>query len=81
MLPPLDMAEVQLALGYLLGTLRYSQLGQYAPGLFGDPRVEPLVRGFQARLKEIDRSIAETNRTRRPYSTLAASGIPQSINV
>jgi arachidonate 15-lipoxygenase len=81
MLPPLDMAEVQLALGYLLGTLRYSQLGQYAPGRFGDPRVEPLVRSFQTRLEDIDRTIAEANRTRRPYSTLTASGIPQSINV
>ena len=73
--------EVQLALGYLLGTLRYSQLGQYGPGRFRDPRIELLVKSFQMRLDEIDRTIAETNRTRRQYSTLAASGILQSINV
>src|SRR5262249_35732652 len=29
MLPPLDIAELQLSLGYILGSLHYSQLGQY----------------------------------------------------
>jgi arachidonate 15-lipoxygenase len=81
MLPPLDMAELQLDLGYLLGSLHYTQLGQYPPDRFRDPRVEPLLKGFQKRLGEIDRTITERNRTRRTYSTLNASGIPQSINV
>jgi arachidonate 15-lipoxygenase len=81
MLPPLDMAELQMILGYLLGTLRYTQLGQYGSDLAGDPRVAPLLGVFQQRLGEIDRTIAERNRTRRRYETLAATGIPQSINV
>jgi arachidonate 15-lipoxygenase len=80
MLPPLDMAELQLDLGYLLGSLHYTQLGQYGDR-FRDPQVAPLLRNFQNQLGEIDRTIAERNRTRRAYTTLAATGIPQSINV
>ena len=81
MLPTLDMAELQMILGYLLGTLRYTQLGQYRTELAGDPRVAPLLSVFQQRLEEINRTIAERNRTRRHYETLSTTGIPQSINV
>ena len=81
MLPPMDMAELQMELGYLLGTLRYTQLGQYEEGWFKDPRVEPLLAEFQQRLATVNTVIEESNATRRPYDTLLAAGIPQSINV
>src|SRR5262249_6366616 len=59
MLPPLDMAELQLDLGYLLGSLRYSQLGRYAPDRFQDTRVGPLLKSFQKRLEDTDRTSTE----------------------
>lgn len=81
MLPPLDMAELQMDLGCLLGRTHYTELGHYASNQFRDPRVaEPLGR-FQSRLKDIGATIQERNRSRRPYDTLAPRGIPQSINI
>jgi len=81
LLPPLNIAEQQMEIGYLLGSVRYSTLGQYSQRAFRDPRVaEPLV-AFQRRLAEIGTTIAERNEIRRPYMALAASGVPQSINV
>lgn len=81
MLPPLDMAELQMELGYLLGTVHYTTLGQYPAGHFLDARVaDPLAR-FQARLAEAGRQIEQRNAARVPYNTLAPAGIPQSINI
>jgi arachidonate 15-lipoxygenase len=79
--PPMDMAELQMELGYILGTVHYTKLGEYPDGAFDDPRVtEPLAR-FQARLAEINQTIAARNDSRIAYSTLALDGIPQSINL
>jgi arachidonate 15-lipoxygenase len=81
MLPPLDMAELQMELGYLLGTVHYTTLGRYPSGYFDDPAVaEPLQR-FQADLADIGRQIDLRNQTRRPYQFLIPSGVPQSINI
>jgi arachidonate 15-lipoxygenase len=81
MLPPLDMAELQVELGYMLGSVYYTQLGQYAHGHFADVRLaEPLV-WFQKRISEIGATIAQRNMQRRPYQFLAPTGIPQSINI
>ncbi len=80
-LPPLDMAELQMELGYALGTVHYTQLGEYAADHFRDPRVaEPLAR-FRARLADIGTTIAARNAGRRPYEYLLPTGVPQSINV
>jgi arachidonate 15-lipoxygenase len=79
MLPPMDMAELQMELGYLLGTVHYTQLGQYEP--FADPRVEQPLRKLQQRLAAIGASIQERNLSRRPYTFLNPAGVPQSINV
>jgi arachidonate 15-lipoxygenase len=81
MLPTLDMAELQLELGYLLGTVHYTQLGQYAKDQFRDPRASAPLQQFQRRLADIGTTIAERNKSRRPYETLAPQGIPQSINI
>ena len=81
MLPPLDMAELQMELGCLLGNVHYTQLGQYAADQFVDGRVAGPLKQFQNRIADIGKKIAERNETRRPYETLAPGGIPQSINI
>jgi arachidonate 15-lipoxygenase len=81
MLPTLDMAELQMELGYLLGTVHYTELGKYAPDHFIDARVTDPLHQFQLRLIEIGRIIKERNQSRRPYETLLPMGIPQSINI
>ncbi|AMV24978.1 Linoleate 9/13-lipoxygenase precursor [Gemmata sp. SH-PL17] len=81
MFPPMDMAELQMELGYMLGTVHYTTLGEYPANYFLDPRVaEPLTQ-FQKQLAEIGRTIEQRNTTRLPYHTLSPSGIPQSINI
>lgn len=81
MLPPLDMAELQMELGYLLGTVHYTQLGQYGTHHFRDPRVATSLRTFQDRLASIHGAIAERNSRERAYATLDPVGVPQSINI
>lgn len=81
MLPTLDMAELQMDLGYLLGTVHYTELGQYGRHQFHDQRVAAPLQQFQKRLADIGQKINERNLTRRPYETLNPSGIPQSINI
>jgi arachidonate 15-lipoxygenase len=81
LLPPLNIAEQQMEIGYLLGSVRYSTLGHYGPRAFHDPRVAEPLASFQRRLAEIGMTIAGRNEVRRPYTALAASGVPQSINV
>jgi arachidonate 15-lipoxygenase len=81
LLPPLDMAELQMNLGYLLGGVRYTTLGDYQVDHFRDPRVaEPLAR-FQATIRRIGAQIDQRNLQRRRYDFLLPSGIPQSINI
>ena len=81
MLPTLDMAELQMELGFLLGTVHYTQLGQYDDNQFQDQRVAAPLQRFQNRLADIGQTISARNQTRQPYETLAPSGIPQSINI
>jgi arachidonate 15-lipoxygenase len=81
LLPPLNIAEQQMEIGYLLGSVRYTTLGQYGPRAFRDPRVAEPLATLQRRLAEIGTTIAGRNEVRRPYTALAASGVPQSINV
>lgn len=81
MLPPVNMAELQMNLGYLLGTVHYTQLGQYPNGHFRDDRIADALKAFQDRVTSIGETIAERNTTRRPYEFLVPSGVPQSINI
>ena len=81
LLPPLNVAELQMELGYLLGSIHYTTLGHYRPDHFADPRVaDPLAR-FQARLDQVGSTIDFRNSNRTPYEFLTRSGIPQSINI
>ncbi len=81
MLPPLDQAELQLALGYILGSVHYTILGEYNDGHFTDPRVNAPLAEFNKQLAKIKKTIQQRNRVRRPYKFLLPSGIPQSINI
>ena len=79
-LPPMDMAQLQLDLGYLLGSVHYTQLGHYQEdGL--DERTNNAQEAFRNRLQDIGHIIQERNQTRRPYQFLEPAGIPQSINI
>jgi arachidonate 15-lipoxygenase len=81
-LPPMDMAELQMELGYLLGTMHYTQLGQYERHHFPDERVNAPLLEFQRQLSVVGETIAGRNEHRlRAYETLAPTGIPQSINI
>ncbi len=83
MLPPLDMAELQMELGYLLGSIKYTELGQYTRSQFDrDQRVEPHLKRFQNAVASAGDTISKRNEVRQtPYSTLLPQGIPQSINI
>lgn len=81
MLPGRRATLLQMALGYVLGTLHYTSLGDYAKKTFKDERVAPLLKTFQDEVAEAGRVVDQRNTVRRPYPFLVASGIPQSINV
>ncbi|HTU18388.1 MAG TPA: lipoxygenase family protein [Gemmataceae bacterium] len=84
MLPDPGTAVMQADLGYLLGSLHYTKLGDYSFGHFRDPRVWGSLETFKDQLATIGKTIDERNRSRRssrPYTFLVPSGIPQSINV
>jgi arachidonate 15-lipoxygenase len=82
MLPPMDMAELQVELGYILGSVRYTQLGQYREDQFRDPRVADPLAAFQERLATVGKTIEHRNLSRpRPYEFLVPAGVPQSINI
>jgi arachidonate 15-lipoxygenase len=81
LLPPLDQAQAQLNLLYLLGSVYFTKLGGYEDGHFTDPVVAPLLQTFQQRLQEIEQTIDQRNQTRPVYEYLKPSNIPQSINI
>jgi arachidonate 15-lipoxygenase len=81
MLPPLAQAELQLTVGYALGSVHYTTLGQYTRGLFRHKAVQEALTKLEFRLKEIGATIVERNLARRTYDFLLPASIPQSINV
>lgn len=82
MLPPLEQGLVQLDLGYLLGSIHYTRLGQYQEGWFEDARVGPALKEFRANLRKAGDTIEERNRARRRrYPYLHPERVPQSINI
>ncbi len=86
MLPPLEMAELQLSIGNLLGGVLHTQLGQYGRRYFSDNRVARFLAEFQAELEDIENEIKQRNNETisegmEPYHYLRPSEIPQSINI
>lgn len=80
-LAPLDQAQKQLNLLYLLSSVNYTQLGQYADGHFSDEQINIPLLNFQSKLVEIETIIQERNQNRPSYEYLLPSRIPQSINI
>ena len=86
LLPRLDVAQIQLHLGYLLGSIHYTKLGKYPWHLvpwrhFTDGRVGPHLEAFTKALEGVEATIVQRNRTRPSYEVLLPSTIPQSINI
>ena len=81
MLPPAETALLQVHLGYFLGSVHYTTLGKYPIWHFPDHRVNGPQAEFVSALDGIGKTIEVRNAHRRPYNTLAPSGIPQSINI
>jgi arachidonate 15-lipoxygenase len=81
LLPPLEQAQSQLNLLYLLGSVYFTKLGYYEDGHFTDPKVAEPLKAFQNRLTEIDTIIDRSNLERPDYTYLKPSNIPQSINI
>ncbi|MGK7927761.1 MAG: lipoxygenase family protein [Spirulina sp.] len=84
LLPSLDTAQSQLNLTYLLGSVYYTQLGNYTDSEFTQNKeVEKALENFQNTLKEIEKKIEVRNRQNPdfPYEYLLPSQIPQSINI
>ncbi|MGB5636371.1 MAG: lipoxygenase family protein [Waterburya sp.] len=86
LLPPLEQAEAQMNITYTLGSVYYTQLGQYQdkdePPYFTDINVHQPLEDFQDRLQEIEAIIQERNGVRATfYSFLLPSRIPQSTNI
>ncbi|MBD2514194.1 lipoxygenase [Nostoc sp. FACHB-973] len=83
MLPSIEQAKTQLKVTYLLGSVYYTQLGQYSNSYFkSKPQISSALLTFQNELKAIEQEITQRNRTRiMPYKFLLPSQIPQSINI
>jgi arachidonate 15-lipoxygenase len=81
LLPPLDQAQQQLNLLYLLGSVYFTKLGDYEDGYFTDVKTAEPLQAFQTRLQEIEAIIDRRNSERPPYEYLKPSNIPQSINI
>lgn len=79
--PPLEQAQKQLNILYLLGSIQENQLGYYPPNHFTDTKVNPLLQKFRKNLQQIENTINQRNLTRKPYPYLLPSRIPQSIHV
>jgi arachidonate 15-lipoxygenase len=80
LLPPIKQAQGQLNLTVLLGSVYYTQLGNYTT--LEDSEIDISLKKFQNNLKEIEKAIEGKNKDRRqPYEFLMPSKIPQSINI
>jgi arachidonate 15-lipoxygenase len=82
LLPPLDIAELQMEVLYLLGSVYFTKLGDYGDNYFAhDPVIQGFMKQFQQNLVDIEAEINLRNQTRTPYEFLLPSKIPQSINI
>ncbi len=87
LLPPLDIAQFQLDLGHLLGTLHHTRLGEYPrrwaglKGWFQDPRVAAPLGRYRRELERLEGEIVRRVDGICPYHHLRPSLIPQSINI
>jgi arachidonate 15-lipoxygenase len=80
LLPPLEKAQSGLNLLSLLGSIYFTQLGQYKNGQL-DAKVNEPLQTFQNRLQDIEATIDRRNLERPSYDYLKPTKIPQSINI
>lgn len=84
-LPSLSQAQSQISTLYLLGSVYYTELGQYSPSAFPEnAQLQAALKTFQANLQAAETTIKERNRQAdrlMPYEFLLPSQIPQSINI
>ncbi len=80
-LPPMDQAQRQMDVAWLLGSARFGALGDYAPGHFEDPAVAPHLAAFRSALAAVEATIDARNAARPPYIHLKPSRVPPSINI
>jgi arachidonate 15-lipoxygenase len=83
---PLQMANQQLMILDLLGSVYHGRLGEYGQVHFADSRVLQPLQVLRVRLKEIEgeiraRNARDTEDGLLPYETLLPTAIPQSINI
>ncbi|MBE9216223.1 lipoxygenase [Plectonema cf. radiosum LEGE 06105] len=81
LLPPLEQAQEQLNLVYILGSIYYKKLSDYPENYFKDTLVRTSLQAFRNNLKEIEATIHQRNQNRPTYEYLLPSKIPQSINI
>ena len=81
LLPPLEQAQEQLNLVYLLGSIYYKTLGDYSDNYFKDTLVKPALQEFRNNLLAAEATIHQRNQNRPNYEYLLPSKIPQSINI
>ena len=81
MLPSLDIASLQLNIGYLLGAIYFTKLGEYPTFWFKDSVKETTIDAYQEELIKVEQIINSKNKTRYPYLFMLPSRLTQSINV
>ena len=91
LLPPIKQAQGQLELTFLVGSVYYTQLGNYGednPVIKNKSQetsqsLQKSLQNFQAELKRIGQTIADRNKAQpeKSYEFLIPSKIPQSINI
>ena len=84
-MPSMEIANLQLSVGVLLGGVHATQLGHYgkrgpAPW-FTDTAIRGYARSFSDALSHIEETLIERNRARPRYTHLLPSMIPQSIDI
>lgn len=80
-LPPMGTALTQVNVGFTLGSIHYTELGDYESGQFSQPVTNGPLAAFKNDLQSIGETIRTRNTNRRPYTPLLPEGIPQSINI
>jgi arachidonate 15-lipoxygenase len=82
LLPPYNIAVLQMHTVYQLSSLRINHLGRYGLTTFLDGRVRDAISTFQKELEEIEKATKERDAGRyMSYPHLFPSNIPQSIHI
>jgi arachidonate 15-lipoxygenase len=81
-LPPLDRAELQVQILYLLGSVYYTNIIDYSDSSLQDPSLKLVFERFNVQLNEIEAGIIKEDAQRlASYRFFQPSKIPVSINI